>query len=86
MGNAAISPGSEKKHLVFKSIRAERPAVAENNGLSLAPVVVVNLRAIFCGNGAYKILLGFWLMEVIQLVDKTALLDRCGGHRLSCED
>src|ERR1700682_266194 len=37
----------QKNHLVFPGICAERPAMAENDGLSLAPVLVVDLRAVF---------------------------------------
>ncbi len=47
MGDAAISAGSQKEHLVFKGIRAERPAMAEDHGLSAAPVLVIDLRAVF---------------------------------------
>ena len=47
MRDAAKAVGSEKEHLVFKGIRGERPAVAEDHGLSSAPILVVNLRAVF---------------------------------------
>src|SRR6266487_4192415 len=46
MGDAAVSAGGEKVHLVFESIRRQRPAVAEDDGRSLAPIVVIDLRAI----------------------------------------
>jgi hypothetical protein len=35
------------EHLVFKRIRAERPAMAEDHRLSGTPVFVVDLRAVF---------------------------------------
>src|SRR5258708_34934789 len=47
MRNAAIAARCEKEHLVFERIRGERPAMAENYRLPCAPVVVVNLRAVF---------------------------------------
>jgi hypothetical protein len=46
MCDAAVPTGSQKEHLVLKCVCAERPSVAENNRLSVAPVVVVNLRTI----------------------------------------
>ena len=33
MGDAAISAGGQKEHLVFKGVRAQRPAMAEDDGL-----------------------------------------------------
>src|SRR5580692_8632865 len=47
MGDAAISARGEEEHLVFESVRAERPSVAEDHRRSGAPVLVVNLRAVF---------------------------------------
>src|SRR5512137_2234155 len=46
MGDAAAVVGRQEHHLAFPSIGAERPAVAENDGLSCAPVLVVDLRTI----------------------------------------
>src|SRR5258706_12832979 len=46
MGNAAKTAGSQKEHLVFEGVRRERPAVTEDHGLSAAPVLVVDLRAV----------------------------------------
>ena len=40
----------EESHLVFKRIGGERPAVAEDDGLAAAPVLVVNLRTVLCGD------------------------------------
>jgi hypothetical protein len=47
VGDTAISTRGKKKHLVFKSVRAQGPAVAENDGLSGAPVFVVNPSSVF---------------------------------------
>ena len=43
MGDAAVSAGGQKEHLVFQGVRAQRPAMAEDHGLSAAPVLVVEL-------------------------------------------
>src|SRR5467141_3099522 len=47
VGDAAISAGGQIEHLVLESVRAERPAMAENDGLSTAPVLEIDLRAVF---------------------------------------
>src|SRR6202035_2360472 len=54
MSDTSISVGRQKEHLIFKGIRRERPAMAEYDGLSAAPVLVVNLRAVFGGNCAHR--------------------------------
>ena len=46
VGDEAIAARCEEEHLVFKGVCAERPAMAEDDGLTLAPIVVVNLRAV----------------------------------------
>ena len=43
MGDAAVAAGGQEEHLVLQGVRAERPAVAEDDGLSAAPVLVVEL-------------------------------------------
>ena len=43
MGDAAIAARRQKEHLVLEGVRAERPAVAEDDRLSAAPVLVVDL-------------------------------------------
>src|SRR5207247_10224850 len=43
MGDAAVAAGSQKEHLVFPGVRAQRPAMTEDHGLSTAPVLVVQL-------------------------------------------
>ena len=34
MRDAAVAMGREKKHLIFKSVHVQRPAVTENHGLT----------------------------------------------------
>jgi hypothetical protein len=46
MHDPSISTSSQKEHLGLEGIRRERPATAENHGLSVAPILVINLRAI----------------------------------------
>ena len=43
MGDAAVSVGAQKQHLVFPGVRAQRPAMAEDHGLSAAPVLVIEI-------------------------------------------
>ena len=54
MRDAAISARSQKEHLVFKRIRGERPAMAEDHRLPGAPVLVVDLRAVLGCNRAHN--------------------------------
>src|SRR5271167_2454442 len=46
---------SEKQHLSVPVVRGKRPAVAEHDGLAFSPVLVVNLRAVFHGDGWHRI-------------------------------
>ena len=71
--NAAISVRGQKNHLVFPGIRAQRPAVAENNRLSRAPVLVVDLRAVFGGDCCHDLFLSY-LVGLILI---------CGNLRVS---
>jgi len=48
--DAAEAAVGKKEHLVLPSVRGEWPAVTENHGLTCAPVLVMNLRAILCRN------------------------------------
>src|SRR5690242_6328758 len=47
MGDTAITALRQKEHLVLEGVGAQRPAVTEDNRLSLAPVLVIDLRSIF---------------------------------------
>ena len=49
MSNDAISAGGEEKHLILECVGAQRPTVAENDRLTLAPVFIVNLRPFLGG-------------------------------------
>src|SRR5215510_7147925 len=62
---------AEEQHLCVPVVCGERPAVAENDGLSRAPVFVENLCAIFhsdCGHKvSLKILVGTESREKIYI-------------------
>src|SRR5689334_2137277 len=57
MRNDSIADLAEVQHLSFPIVGAERPAVAENDRLSRAPVLVINLRAVFRSDRRHKFLL-----------------------------
>jgi hypothetical protein len=45
MGNAEIPIGRQIHHPAFPGIRIQRPAMAENDGLTFAPVFIVQFDA-----------------------------------------
>ena len=53
VGDAAKAARREEDHLGVPVVRAERPAVAEDDGLPAAPVLVVDLRAVLRGDRAH---------------------------------
>jgi hypothetical protein len=56
MGDAAVAARGQEKHLVLEGVGAQRPPVAEDDGLSGAPIVVIDLRSIRCRNRAHAVL------------------------------
>ena|SRR5580700_8291271 len=44
----AIATLAEEQHLPVPVVSSQGPAVAENYGLSLSPILVLNLRSVFC--------------------------------------
>src|SRR5262249_46656805 len=52
MGDAAVAARSQEEHLVLEGVRAERPAVAEHDRLSRAPVIEIDLGSVSGRNGA----------------------------------
>src|SRR4029077_19755725 len=56
MRDAAKPALAEVEHLRIPIIRAQRPAMAEHNRLPRAPVLVIDLRAIFSRDGAHRAL------------------------------
>lgn len=56
MGDASVTLGCKKEHLVLKSIGAQRPAVTEDNRLTCTPIIVVNLRSVLGSNRAHALI------------------------------
>lgn len=51
--DGAVAAGCNEHHLRLPGIGAERPAMAEQHGLPLAPALVVDLRSVGCGDRAH---------------------------------
>ena len=77
MSDASIAARSKIEHLIFKSVRRKRPAMTENNGLSFAPVVVIDLRTIFGRNRAHGLLP--WLGSADNESSRNACVTRMSG-------
>src|SRR3989454_7661062 len=54
MGYDAIAVLEEEQHLRVPIIGRERPTVAEHDGLTLAPVLVEDLNAVFGGDRVHR--------------------------------
>jgi hypothetical protein len=54
MRKDAITMRNQKYHLVFPGIRAERPTMTEDHGLSRAPILVIDFAAIFGRNRGHE--------------------------------
>jgi hypothetical protein len=67
MGDAAVSVGGQKHHLVFPCVCAQRPAMAEDYGLSAAPVLVIDLSVVFGCDRGHVMLSFLWLPTVYSL-------------------
>jgi hypothetical protein len=46
MGDTAIAMFRQEKHLVFKGVSRERPAMAEHHGLTRSPILEINFRTV----------------------------------------
>src|SRR5262245_16252421 len=53
MGDHTIAVIEKEQHLRVPVIGRQRPAMAEHDGLTLAPILVKNLYSIFCFNSAH---------------------------------
>src|SRR6266852_3327857 len=62
MCDDSIALLAEEQHLSVPVIRGERPAMTEHYGLSRAPILVEDLRAVFCRDGRHK---GFSLVVTL---------------------
>ena len=63
MGDDAIAVFEEEQHLRVPVIGRERPAMTENYGLSLAPILIINLRSVSGGDRAHELF--SWLLLLI---------------------
>ena len=54
MGDAAVATRGKKEHLVLEGIRTQRPAMAEDDGLTRAPVIVMDLCSVFSRDRAHE--------------------------------
>src|SRR6266446_6175996 len=59
----SIAALAKEQHLSIPIVRSKGPTVTEYDGLSRAPVFVVNLRSVFCGNGWHIALLTLTLIR-----------------------
>ena len=75
VGNAAIPMGAQKQHLIFPGVRAQRPAMAEDHGLSTAPILVIDLRAVLRRDGVHRL-----PPSVVAVVGLPANLSAMLGH------
>src|ERR1700682_3178284 len=64
--NDPIALLAEVQHLSVPLVRSERPAVTEHDGLAFSPVLVVNVRAVFCRDRRHK-MLSLVLTSVVTL-------------------
>ena len=55
VGYDAIAVLEEEQHLRVPIIGRQRPAVAEHDGLTFAPVLIIDFRAVFGGDRAHII-------------------------------
>src|SRR6202162_5056256 len=55
MGDDSKTLLAEEQHLSVPVVRGERPSVTEHYGLALSPVLVVNVRAVFCRERRHKL-------------------------------
>ena len=81
VGDATITVRRQEKHLALPTVRIERPAVTELHGLSRAPILVVNLRAILrlqCAHASFSP-----IIECLEFRRKAGRRERCGASRAS---
>src|SRR6266508_4294479 len=75
VGDTAVSAGGKKHHLVLPGVRAQRPAMAEDHGLSAAPVLVINID----GAGIFFTNTDVWHLKLPFLSCCFLQTDDCSG-------
>jgi hypothetical protein len=53
MSDDAIAAIEEEQHLRIPVIGRQRPTMAEDDGLAFAPILIINLDAVFCFDKTY---------------------------------
>jgi hypothetical protein len=69
MGDAAVSTGGQKFHLVFPGVRTERPTVTKDDRLSGSPILVVEINvagAFFADRDVGHCVSFFWIWFVVR--------------------
>src|SRR6266851_3052749 len=80
-----ITTLAEEQHLSVPVVCGERPAVTEHDGLALSPVLVVNLRTVFGGNGGHNGLLLVICFTTATCTGKTGNAFDEGGRECKCK-
>ena len=57
-----LTVGRQEEHLRLPTVRTQRPSVTECDGLTRAPVLVIDLCAVF---GSYRVHVLFLLLDVV---------------------
>jgi hypothetical protein len=70
MRDHAIALLEEEHHLPVPVIARQRPAMAEHDGLTFAPVLVENLDAVFGRNRTHAVLLHGWERWCVRVVKR----------------
>src|ERR1044071_5181328 len=87
MRDAAISMRGKKYHLVFPCVGAQWPAMAENNRLSFAPILVVNLCTVFgrdhCHKASPYLAMNVWPVT-IQTFNDTPIFELTKARSPAC--
>src|SRR2546426_12217164 len=84
--DTAVAVGAQKHHLVLPGVRAQRPSMAEDDGLSLAPVLVIDLRAVFgCDRrrGMFYLLLSHCLIPLCCKSQRSRVRSSCVHHGMA---
>src|SRR6185295_7877923 len=68
MGYDAIAVLEEEQHLRVPVICRQRPAMAEHDGLTLAPVFVEDLNAVFGRDGGHSVVSLLWELAHLPIV------------------
>src|SRR5262249_35002322 len=83
MGDAAVAVLGEEQHLAVPGVGAQRPAVRERDDRALAPVLVIELGAVFGGDRAHDLLLAPFSADsappLVRLSTRGFVVDRIVG-------